>query len=60
MPLGTKPKVYICTEAFVATLNDGDHWYKIGQRVQANHELFEGKSGENRQKRLFVPAEEIE
>lgn len=60
MPIGTKPKSYICTEAFVATLADGDHWYKAGQRVRADDEVFAGDSGKNRQKRLFVLAEESE
>lgn len=58
MPNDTKSKVYVCTEAFAATLSDGDHWYKVGQRVSVKDEVFAGQSGENRMKRLFVPAEE--
>ena len=57
MPIGTKPKTYVCIEAFSATLKDGDHWYKVGQRVSADSELFDGESGKNRQRRLFTPEE---
>lgn len=55
MAIGIKPKSYICTEAFCATLRDGDHWYKAGQEVRAEDEVFDGESGKNRQKRLFIP-----
>lgn len=56
----TKPKFYICTESFSVGLDDGDMWFKVGQKVHADHRVFAGKAGENRQKRLFRAAEEGE
>ena len=59
MPIGTKPKTYVCIEAFSATLKDGDHWYKVGQRVREGSEVFRGESGRNRLERLFLPEDEV-
>lgn len=42
MAVTTKARIYVCTEAFAATLEAGDAWFKVGQRVQADHEVFKG------------------
>lgn len=60
MSVTTKARLFVCIEAFAATLVAGDAWFKVGQRVPADHEVFKGESGKNRQSRLFTPAEEGE
>jgi hypothetical protein len=55
----SKSKWFVCMEAFSVTLDDGDHWYKVGQRVHEDNELFKGESGENRRNRLFLPEDEV-
>lgn len=57
--IATKSPWYVCTEAFSVTLEDGDHWYRVGQRVHENNVLFEGESGRNRRSRLFLPEDEM-
>lgn len=60
MAITTKSKIYVCTEAFAVGLTDGDAWFKAGQRVPEDHEVFKGESGRNRKQRLFRPVEEGE
>jgi hypothetical protein len=57
LSITTKAKFYICTEAFSVGLQDGDVWFRAGQKVHADHPVFDGESGKNRQKRLFIPEE---
>jgi hypothetical protein len=55
--VAVKPKFYICIEAFAVTLTAGDAWFRVGQRVHESHELFQGESGENRKRKLFISEE---
>lgn len=89
--VATKPRIYICIEAFNVTVYNSlsdekealhygampqaelhklvedtglqvprgeDMWFKVGQRVHESHRVFQGESGENRKRKLFISEED--